>query len=150
MSLVDGIEAMCPGKMLRLMAADVAYWHRATGGDVHPDTKVWKELPKPWDVVLHQVPCPKSLVDWVCSTARIDPANSGWSAPKPTGRVETFSPTPELVHGVEVASPVLASIFRKAGLFSGKSVKMLFPLTTVDQIRNRHRHRQEQRKLENE
>jgi hypothetical protein len=36
---------MCPGKVLRLMAADVAWWHRQSGGGLHQDTAVWKELP---------------------------------------------------------------------------------------------------------
>jgi hypothetical protein len=45
------LERQCPGKVLRLMAADVAAWHRATGGDLDPDTKVWAELPLPWEVL---------------------------------------------------------------------------------------------------
>ena len=148
LGLVDGIAKMCPGKVLRLMAADVAYWHQASGGDVHPDTQVWKELPRPWEVVLDQMPCPKTLVDRVCTKFGLDPSKTGWSAPKPTGHVEKFSPTPELVHGVEVASPVLASIFRKAGVFSGKAVKETISSATVDEIRLRHIVHQEQRKSE--
>ena len=148
LGLIDGIAQMCPGKVLRLMAADVAYWHKASGGDVHPDTKIWKELPRPWEVVLDQVPCPKTLVDQICSKHGLDPAKTGWSAPKPTGHVEKFSPTPELVHGVEVASPVLASIFRNAGIFSGKAAKATVPTSTVDEIRYRHISLQEQRKSE--
>ena len=148
LGLVEGVEAMCPGKVLRLMAADVAFWHKASGGDVHPDTKIWKELPRPWEVLLDQVPCPKSLVDRICSKHGLDPSETGWSAPKPTGHVEKFSPTLELVHGVEVASPVLASIFRKAGVFSGKAVKQAIAETTVDEIRRRHIGLQEKRKSE--
>ncbi len=148
LGLIDGIDEMCPGKVLRLMAADVAAWHKASGGDLHTDTQVWKELPRPWEVVLDQVPCSKKLVDQVCAKHGLDPSKSGWSAPKPTGRVEKFSPTPELVHGVEVASPALASIFRKAGVFSGKGAKATVSSSTVDEIRFRHIVQQEQRKSE--
>lgn len=42
-------DTMLPGKVMRLMAADAAAWHRSTGGDIHPDTKVRREVPKPWD-----------------------------------------------------------------------------------------------------
>ena len=38
------LDQMCPGKVLRLMAADVAFWHRAVGGGLEPDTAVWAEL----------------------------------------------------------------------------------------------------------
>jgi hypothetical protein len=34
--------------------------------------------------------------------------------------VQTFRPTPELVHGVTVGHPALASVLRKAGAFSGQ------------------------------
>ena len=44
--LLDGV---CPGKVMRLMAADVAVWHRLAGGGLHPDTAVWAELPPPWE-----------------------------------------------------------------------------------------------------
>ena len=148
LGLVDGIAEMCLGKVLRLMAADVAHWHKASGGDVHPDTQVWKELPKPWEVVLDQLPCPKTLVDQTCTKFGLDPSKTGWSAPKPKGNVEKFSPTPELVHGVELASPILASIFRKAGVFSGKAAKDYISKSTIDEIRFRHVVQQEQRRSE--
>jgi hypothetical protein len=82
----------------------------------------------------------------VCAKHGLDPGKSGWSAPKPGRTIEPFSPTPELVHGVVVASPLLASVFRKAGVFSGK--KRDIPASTVDEIRQRHRTQQEQRKQE--
>ena len=34
LGLLDAVEQMCPGKVLRLIAADVAYWHRMSGGGV--------------------------------------------------------------------------------------------------------------------
>ena len=149
LGLLDGISQVFPGKVLRLMAADVAFWHRASGGDVHADTKVWSDLPRPWEVILDGVACPKSLVEKICAKHGLDPSRSGWSAPKPTRHVAKFSPTPELVHGVEVASPMLASVLRKAGVFSGKSVKQSYPGSTVDEIRKRHISQQEHRRIQN-
>lgn len=148
LGLVDAVQQMCPGKVLRLIAADVAWWHRQSGGDLHKDTSVWKELPRPWQVLSGDAVCPKQLVDEVCQRYGIDPAKSGWSAPKPEGKIEKFTPTPELVHGVVVASPLLAAVFRKAGVFSGKTVEPNAPLATVEEIRNRHWTVQEQRRQE--
>ncbi len=145
LGMLDAVEQMCPGKVLRLMAADVARWHRQSGGDLHPDTSVWKELPRPWAVLAGETACPKSLVESVCAQHGLDPVKSGWSAPKPGRTVERFAPTPELVHGVAVASPLLAVVFRKAGIFSGKQAKRDIPTATVDEIRRRHRVQQEQR-----
>lgn len=113
------IDAMCPGKVLRLMAADVAAWHRVSGGDLHADTGPWCDLPLPWEVLNGQS-CPRSRVVAVCEKWKVDSVKAGWIAPPPERKVAAFTPTPELVHGVEVASPQLASLLRKAGVFSGK------------------------------
>lgn len=123
LGFVEAVEKVCPGKVLRLIAGDVARWHQSSGGDLHEDTLVWKNLPKPWHVFSGDVDCPMSLVEKVCEKAKVDPIASGWCAPKPGRTVERFTPTPELVHGVVVSSPLLAKIFRKAGVFSGKSLK---------------------------
>ena len=48
---------------------------------------------------------------------------SGWTGPRARGKTAEFTPTPELVHGVEVADPVWASLLRRAGVFSGKHIK---------------------------
>jgi hypothetical protein len=148
LGMLDAVEQVCPGKALRLIAADVAWWHRHSGGTLHEDTQVWKELPRPWDVFSGDVTCPKSLVESVCGKHGLDPVKSGWCAPKPGRMIEKFTPTPELVHGVVVASPLLAAVFRKAGVFSGQTVTRDFPASTVDEIRNRHRTQQEQRRRE--
>ena len=116
------IEAECPGKALRLMAADVAWWRRAEGGDLSLDTRVWAALPLPWEVVLDGTACPRSAVEAACAAAGVDPRRSGWTAGKPPARPVPFRPTPELVHGVDVGSPDLARLLRSAGAFSGKSV----------------------------
>lgn len=112
------LDAMCPGKVLRLMAADVARWHKMSGGDLHPDTKVWAELPLPWDVLRGRAQCTRDFVQGVCT--RVGVKSEGWVGPKPPKKAVPYKPTPELVNGVTVFSPVLASILRKAGWFSGK------------------------------
>jgi len=112
---------MCPGKVLRLMAADVAAWHRASGGDLHSDTGPWCDLPLPWEV-LRGTPCSKERVLEVCAKWNADPVKSGWVAPPPERKVARYSPTPELVHGVEVSNPQLAALLRSTGVFSGKPV----------------------------
>jgi hypothetical protein len=61
--------------------------------------------------------------------------------------ISKFTPTPELVHGIDVGSPVLAAVFRKAGVFSGKFAKNV-QRATVDEIRSRHRLQQEQQRRE--
>ena len=120
----DGVlEAMCPGKVLRLMAGDVAWWHRASGGGLSLDTAVWAALPLPWDVLSGKAECRLGFVEEVCRAHGVDPVKSGWIAPKPAAVARPFRPTPELVHGVTVAHPGLAAALRKLGVFSGKGVK---------------------------
>lgn len=113
------LDDVCPGKVMRLMAADVVAWHRASGGDVHPDTKVWAALPPPWDVLQHRTACTKAMVEAACREHKVDPA--GWTGPKPPKVPVPFRPTPELVHGVAIGSPGLATMLREAGWFSGKT-----------------------------
>ncbi|MER5894416.1 hypothetical protein [Streptomyces sp. NPDC001876] len=117
----DGIlDRVCPGKVPRLMAADVAYWHRMSGGGLHPDTYIWAELPLPWEVLRGERECPRSLVEEVCARHRMDPVAGAWTAPRPTVEAVAFRRTPELVHGVAVRDPLMASALRSAGVFSGK------------------------------
>lgn len=120
MGMEDELDALCFGKVLCLMAGDVAAWHRASGKELDPDTKVWSELPFPWEVLRGQATCRRSQVEEVCHRHQVEPVKKGWIAPPPTRRVEKFQPTPELVHGVAVSSPQLALLLRKAGWFSGK------------------------------
>ena len=121
---LDGLfDDMLPGKVMRLMAADVAAWHRLTGGAVHPDTAIWAELPKPWSVLRGEAACTRELIGQACARRGVDPVKSGWSAPRPRVQVAEYRPTPELVHGVAVANPYAAQLFRKAGFFSGKKIE---------------------------
>ena len=122
----EGLVQFCPGKVMRLMAADVAAWHRVSGGKLDPQTAVWCDLPLPWDVLAGQVECPLALVETVCRKHDVDPIKAGWTHARRGGAVATFRPTPELVHGVTVGHPGLALLFRRWGVFSGKPINQSF------------------------
>jgi hypothetical protein len=121
------LDHLCPGKVLRLMAADVAAWHRRSGGGLEPDTGVWAELPAPWEVLDGTAVCARADVEAACWRHGVDPVKKGWTAPRPVRVVAAFRPTPELVHGVEVGHPGLARLLRKMGVFSGKALKLPTP-----------------------
>lgn len=125
MGLTEELDAMCFGKALRLMAADVAAWHRLTGGGLDPDALVWNEVPLPWEVLSGEAPCTRATVEEACRRHGVDPVKKGWTAPPPERPVARFRPTPELVHGVTVSNPGLAAAIRKAGWFSGKNARPL-------------------------
>lgn len=124
LGMEDVIEAMCPGKVLRLMAADVAAWHMQTGDTLEEDTRVWCALPLPWEVLSGETKCSREFVEHMCKRHKVDPLEKGWIAPPPDRKVAKFRPTPELVHGVTVGHPGLAIFLRKAGFFSGKHLKI--------------------------
>jgi hypothetical protein len=128
------IERQCFGKVMRLMAADVARWHRSAGSKLHTDTDVWAALPLPWEVLGGEATCTRARVEEACDRFGIDPLKSGWLARRGEKRVEAFAPTPELVHGVVVASPVMARAMRKAGIFSGKAVSLEGAEVDVDEL----------------
>jgi hypothetical protein len=124
------LEAFCPGKVLRLMAADVAAWHRHSGGGLHPDTFVWRDLPLPWQVLRGQATCTRRDVVAACRRHGVDWRS--WVGEAPPRKPAPFRPTPELVHGVAVSSPSLARALRKAGAFSGKGLRGPLPLAVVE------------------
>jgi hypothetical protein len=124
LNMEDVIERMCPGKVLRLMAADVAAWHRSVGNTLETDTLVWQALPFPWEVLSGQAECRRDTVEAVCRKLGIDANKKGWIAPRTGGVVQPFRPTPELVHGVSVGHPELARVLKKLGFFSGKGLKL--------------------------
>jgi hypothetical protein len=113
----------CPGKVMRLMAGDLAYWHDFAGGGVDPDTRVWSLLPYPWDVINGLAECTAADVAAACALAGVNPVTDGWTAPLAPGAVAQFRPTPDLVHGVQVSSPEWAGLLRRAGVFSGKKIR---------------------------
>jgi hypothetical protein len=128
------LTAACPGKAMRLIAADLAAMHRRTGGGPDPQTRVWARLPLPWQVLFDNVECTAGYVEHVCRQEGVDPYATGWLSPRQHGgKVAEVKPTPELVHGIEVADPLWAGLLRRAGYFSGRPVKDLIdqPATTA-------------------
>ena len=120
LGLEEQLENVCFGKVMRLMAADVVMWHRSSGGNLDPDTQVWANLPAPWEVFTENATCTKSTVQLTCEKFKVDPIAKGWIAPVSNRKPVEFKPTPELVHGVAISNPKLATVLRKAGWFSGK------------------------------
>lgn len=126
---MEGIlKEMCPGKVMRLMAADIAYWHN----DIHPDTFVWANLPYPWEVLNGTAICTYDMVKNACEKHNVNVQN--WVKKSVTKTAFAYSPTPELVHGVSVSSPYLASVLKKNGYFSGKALKEI--CNSVDIVRD--------------
>jgi hypothetical protein len=114
------LDVACPGKAMRLMAGDLAAWHSVSGSGVDPDTLVWAALPLPWEVLSGEASCTRETVAAACREQGVDPERRGWTAPRATGVVARFAPTPELVHGVAVSDPLWAAILRRSGAYSGK------------------------------
>lgn len=114
------VAAMCVPKAMRLIAGDVAAWHRAVGHRGDPNVAVAASLPAPWEVLDGDVECTAEDVADRCRALGLDPEKSGWIAPRPKTAIAPFRPTPELVHGVAVSCPLLASLLKKEGVFSGK------------------------------
>jgi hypothetical protein len=121
-------DTLLPGKVMRLMAADVAAWHRAQGMGMHADTLVWQDLPWPWLVLRGEVSCTRADIEAVCAAHGVDPAKSGWAKARPRTAIADFRPTPELVHGVAVSNPYLAGYLRRIGVFSGRPLKTKYGL----------------------
>jgi hypothetical protein len=114
------IEDAWPGKVMRVVAADLARWHQMSGGGLHPDTSVWSRLPLPWEVLDGTAACTRADIEAACREHQVDPERSGWTSPRVHSGIARFRPTPELVHGVEVSDPLWAMVLRRAGAFSGK------------------------------
>jgi hypothetical protein len=88
-------DTMLPGKVMRLMAADVAAWHRAQGMGTHADTLVWDDLPRPWLVLRGEASCTRGDIEAVCEAHGVEPAKSGWAKARPRTAIAEFRPTPE-------------------------------------------------------
>ena len=120
------LEEMCPGKVMRLIAADVASLHYLQGNKEDPNLPVWNRLPFPWEVFSGKAICTRARVEAACKFSGLHAERSGWIAPREHG-VVPFRPTPELVHGVTVSNPYLAKILKQHKYFSGKNVQPFFP-----------------------
>ena len=121
--LAAAAAAACPGKVPALVAGDVAYWHESEGGNVHKDIEVWALLPLPWEVLDGRAACTFEDIEKACAAAGLKAAETGWTEPYRQDGIEESKFTPNLVHGIEVSSPELANVLRKAGWFSGQGVK---------------------------
>lgn len=118
------LEAVCPPKLPRLMAADLIYWHQIVGNaTAHPDVLVAASLPPVWEVLQGQAECTAPMVLQACAAHGLDPEASYWTGPVRPGELGRFEPTPELVHGIVVSSPLLGSILRHARVFSGQPIR---------------------------
>lgn len=115
------LEGMCPGKVPALVAGDVAHWHEESGGGAHADAAVFADLPLPWDVVLRGALCPASLVRRVCESHGLDADITGWTSPYRQASLATAAAAAPLVHGIAVASPLLADWLRRQGALSGQA-----------------------------
>jgi len=113
------LDELCFGKVMRLMAGDLAHWFRISGRGLEANTKVWRQLPYPWEVFSGKAACNRRMVESACIHANVDAEKSGWIAPRYHGIAE-YKPTPELVHGVAISNPFLAAVLKKHGYFSGK------------------------------
>jgi len=122
MGMDDLLDTLCFGKVLRLMAGDVVYWHISSGGKLDPNTDVWNSLPLPWEVFEGKAICNRKIISDICRKVGLNPEKSGWIAPR-EHKVVPFRPTPELVHGVTVSNPFLADILKNEGWYSGKPKK---------------------------
>ncbi|ASZ15061.1 hypothetical protein CK934_22250 [Chitinophaga sp. MD30] len=120
------LEEVCFGKVLRLIAGDVAAWHFASGGKLDPNTSVWAGVPLPWEVLTNRATCNKDLIIQHCKGAGLHAEQSGWIAPKTHG-VVPFTPTPELVYGVSISNPYIAAMLKRSKYFSGKGGQRIFP-----------------------
>lgn len=120
LGMEDLLDRFLPGKTMRLIAGDVAAWHRSADTPPDPNLAVWNELPLPWEVLRGESECSREMVLAACARHGLDPEESGWTRPRPHGTVASFRPTPELVHGVTVSNPYLAGFLKRLGYFSGK------------------------------
>ncbi|GGL94483.1 hypothetical protein GCM10010840_35620 [Deinococcus aerolatus] len=77
LDLDEVLDAVCPGKATRLIAADVAWWHRHSGGELDSNTRVWAQLSLPWMALSGEAPCTREIVRQVCLETGVDPETSG-------------------------------------------------------------------------
>jgi hypothetical protein len=115
-------EAFCPGQvpLLPWEAAQVVWFKRWFEKCKLANSRIWLELPRPWEVLLQGKSCPRSLVDSVCEKHDAHPVKSRWSGPKTRHRSRSYKPTPELVHGIETSSLELAALLHKAGVINAE------------------------------
>lgn len=123
--LEEVLDVYCPGKAPRLMAADVVWWARNAGQDLHEDTRMFAALARPWDVVAGRSQQGREDVLSVAAQLGVDAQASGWVGPRAAQERERPEPEPALVHGVVVGDPQLAVTLRRCRAFSGRALREL-------------------------
>jgi hypothetical protein len=117
-------DAYLPGKAARLMAADLVWWGRNAGKELHEDTRMFNALPQPWEVVSGTVKLTRQGILAAAEAENVvDAVKSGWVSPRTELELEVATAEPATVHGVIVSNPDLALFLRKAGAFSSKQHK---------------------------
>lgn len=116
------LDAYCPPKAMRLMAADFVAWQRRHGDPIPADVTVAPRLPAVWEVA-EGARCTRADVISACTAVGLDAERTGWTGPRPPRDRGPFRPTPELVHGIVIEDPLLAATLRRSGVFSGKDLR---------------------------
>jgi hypothetical protein len=106
------------------MAADVVWWARNSGQELHIDTRLFATLPRPWDVISGKESLTREEILAKAKAFGVDNVlETGWIGPRVAVEAETPEVEPATVHGVVIGDPALAAALRKAGFFSGKRIK---------------------------
>jgi hypothetical protein len=125
------LDKYLPGKAPRLMAADLVWWARNMGQELHEDTRMFAKLPYPWEVINGDKKLNRAKILSVARKANVTNVDeTGWVGPR-TGVVsEVAAAEPITVHGIVVSDPHLAVMLRKSGAFSAKNFSPLEDLMT--------------------
>lgn len=130
--LDEVFDSYLPGKAPRLMAADLVWWARATGDDLHPDTLLFAKLTRPWDVIAGTASLTRAQILKTAAALKVqDVESTGWVAPRTAVKIEVAQAEPATVHGIIVSDPSLAKVLRQVGAFSGQGLR---DLNLVDSI----------------
>jgi hypothetical protein len=125
------LDNYLPGKAPRLMAADLVWWARNMGQELHEDTRMFAKLPYPWEVINGDKKLNRAKILSVARKANVTNVDeTGWVGPR-TGVVsEVAAAEPITVHGIVVSDPYLAVMLRKSGAFSAKKFSPVEDLMT--------------------
>lgn len=115
------LDKYLPGKAPRLMAADLVWWARNMGQELHEDTRMFSKLPYPWEVINGDKKLNRAKILSVARKANVTNVDeTGWVGPRTNVISEVAAAEPITVHGIVVADPHLAVMLRKSGAFSAK------------------------------
>lgn len=124
------LDKYLPGKAPRLMAADLVWWARNNGQELHEDTRMFSKLPYPWEVISGEKKLNRAKILSVAHKANVTNIDeTGWVGPRTGVISEVAAAEPITVHGIVVSDPNLAVMLRKAGAFSAKKFSYVEDLT---------------------